>query len=181
MAHSFDGKLLLDELYSPMLLKTFEEIGRTIPNLPTPMKIHALNSLEIVFQCEANDAQNNQLASITERWFSGLSPSGDLEFIHNFCKNPFPDIKLAALTLLRSVNRYQWGQMALTRTAGLIEYLLDRKAEFDKDVLHAKFEVLKDLSASTVFDATLAEQIRQYLSAGAFYVQGIMEVAVEGN
>lgn len=181
MAHSSDGKVLLDELYPSKLSETFEGIGRSIPNLPTPLKIHALNSLEIVFQSNASDAQNNQIASITERWFSGLNPSNDLEFIHNFCRNPFPEIKLAALKFLRAVVAYQWGQIALTRTAGLIEYLLDRKAEFDKDVLHEKYDVVKDLSTSTVFDATIREQIRQYVSVGAFYVQGIMDVAVEGN
>lgn len=180
MARTSDGKILLDELYSRKLQETFVGIGKTINNLPTPLKIRALNSLHTVFQCEPSNYQNNQIGSITEQWFVSLNGAGNLAFIHSFCKNPFPEIKLASLALLRSICKYPWGQIALIQTAGLIEYLLDRKAEFDKDIMHEKYVLLKDLSSSIVFDTNIGEQINRYIADGAFYVQGITEVAIDG-
>lgn len=180
MARTSDGKVLLDELYSRKLMDTFEGIGKTIHNLPTPLKIRALSSLNTVFQCEPANYQNNQIGSITEQWFVALSGAENLALIYGFCQNPFPEIKLATLALLRSICKYPWGQISLSRTAGFIEYLLDRKAEFDKDIMHEKYVILKDLSSSIVFDTTIGEQINQYIAEGAFYVQGITEVAIDG-
>lgn len=181
LARTSDGKILLDELYSRTLKDTFDGIGKTIHNLPTPLKIRALHSLNTVFQCEPSNYQNNQVGSITEQWFVSLNGAENLAFIHGFCQNPFPEIKLAALALLRSICKYPWGQISLIRTAGLIEYLLDRKVEFDKDIMHEKYVLLKDLSSSIVFDTNISEQINQYIADGAFYVQGVTEVAIDGS
>lgn len=157
------------------------EIGKSIHNLPTPFKIRALNSLEKMFQCDASDASNNQISSITEQWFNYLTGTNELSVIQEFCRNPFPEIKVAAMGLLRSICNYQWGKIALSQTAGLIEYLLDRSAEFDKEILHEKYNVIKSLAESNAFDGVTAQQIRQYIKDGAFYIQGVMEVATDGN
>lgn len=157
------------------------EIGKSIHNLSTPFKVRAMNSLEKMFQCDESDAANNQINSITEQWFNCLTETNDLSLIQEFCRNPFPEIKVAAMCLLRSICAYQWGKIALSQTAGLIEYLLDRNAEFDKEILHEKYNVIKSLTESNAFDGITTRQIRQYVKDGIFYVQGVMEVAIDGN
>lgn len=104
-----------------------------------------------------------------------------MTFVQEFCRNPFPEIKIAALALLRSICVYSWGQRALSNTAGFIEYLLDRNSEFDKDVLHEKYSIMKTIASSREFDEITTRQIHQYVKDGVFYVQGQMEVVVQGS
>lgn len=171
----------MNELHGSKLNETLNDVGKSIHNLPIPLQTRALNCLEIVFQSEAESLPNNQVSTITERWFTSLTGTNQLTFVQDFCRNPFPEIKIAALGLLRSICGYKWGQRALSETAGFIEYLLDRNTEFDKDAIHEKFNVIQTLADSTEFDASTVLQIRQYISDGAFYTRGIMEVAVEGT
>lgn len=167
------------------MYETLSDIGKSVHNLPTPLQVRALNSLEMLVQIDPNDAVNNEIATITEYWFVGVSGHKlfvqDLTFVQDFCRNPFPEIKIAALSLLRALCTYRWGQRALSETAGFIEYLLDRKAEFNKDVLHEKYNVMKTLVDSSDFDINTIQQVKQYVKDGVFYIQGVMEVAVEGS
>lgn len=155
-------------------------MGKAIHNLPIPLQTRALNCLETLFQSSV-DVPNNVIDVITEIWFVRLTGTNQLTFVQDFCRNPFPEIKIAALGLLRAICSYRWGQQALSETAGFIEYLLDRSTEFDKDAIHGKYTVIKVLADASVFDAGTILQIRQYIKDGAFFVQGIMEVAVEGT
>lgn len=175
---TYDGKILLNELYSSKLNETLNDIGKSIHNLPIPLQTRALTCLETLFRAEIGQPPNNQIASITEYWFSSLTGTNQLTFVQDFCRNPFPELKIAALVLLRSICTYRWGQRALIDTAGFIEYLLDRNTEFDKDAIHEKYNVIKVLGDSTVFSASTLLQIKKYIEDGAFYVQGVMEVAV---
>lgn len=159
--------------------EVLNDIGKSIHNLPTPLKVRALNCLETLFQCDPENSSNNQISSITEQWFTSLTANNQLTFVQEFCRNPFPEIKIAALRLLRSICNYSWGQRALSNTAGFIEYLLDRNSEFDKDILHEKYNIIKAVANSTEFDENTSQQIHQYVKDGAFYVQGVMEVATE--
>lgn len=180
LGRSREGKILLSETHSARVHETLNDIGKSIHNLPTPLKVRAINCLETLFQCDASDAMNNQICSITEQWFKSLTGNNQLVFVQEFSRNPFPEIKLAALGLLRSICSYPWGQRALSNTAGFIEYLLDRNSEFDKDILHEKYNLLKAIEHSREFDENTIKQIKQYVKDGVFYVQGVMEVAVEG-
>lgn len=181
LGRSHEGKILLNETHSVRMHETLNDIGKSINNFPTALKVRALNCLETLFACDASDVTNNQISSITEQWWSSLSGNNQLTFVQEFSKNPFPEIKTAALGLLRSICNYSWGQRALANTAGFIEFLLDRNTEFDKDILHEKYNILKAIVNSREFDEVTSQQIRKYVNDGAFYVQGVMEVAIEGS
>lgn len=125
---------------------------------------------------------NNFLcSSIARTWFRWLTGSNGLSFLLDFCRNPFPEIKIAAIILLRAICSNRWGQQALAETAGFIEFLLDRRVEFDKDAIQEKYLVVRLLSESSVFDAATIVNLKRYVAEGAFYVTGILEVAVEGQ
>lgn len=100
----------------------------------------------------------------------------------NFCRNPFPDIKIAALTFLKVIVTPVWGQKALEQTAGFIEFLMDRNIEFNKDAIHEKYQIIEILSQSNaVFDTVSLGQLKKYVRQGAFYVEGVMDVVAEGR
>lgn len=98
----------------------------------------------------------------------------------DFVRNPFPDMKRAALALLKAIITHRWGQVFLLNTGGFIEYLLARKKEADKDVILDKYEIIQQLASSTVFDAQTISDLKKYVAEGAFYLQGVTEVVFEG-
>lgn len=102
-----------------------------------------------------------------------------LKYLHDLCRNPFPDIKFAAIRLLAAVCKHGWGQLALARTGGFVEFLLDRNVDFDKEVKQEKYVLIGALSKCDCFEAHIVEQLQLYVTQGAFYVSGAMEVAVE--
>lgn len=81
---------------------------------------------------------------------------------------------------MSAICSHNWGIDALMETAGFVEHLLDRRADFDKEVKQEKYLVIQLLSKSSRFDATTLAELKRYVSEGAFYVVGEMEVAVEG-
>lgn len=104
-----------------------------------------------------------------------------MQFLMDFCRNPFPDIKISTLNLIGALCLYPWGVAALKNTAGFLEYLLDRKIEFDKEAKYAKYCVIKILADSSSFDNATSNQLRTYVNEGPYYLQSIMDVAVESN
>lgn len=110
-----------------------------------------------------------------------------LTFLLTFCRCPFSDIKIAALKLLRVICGDSWGEQALADTAGFVEFLLDRRVEFDKEAVQEKYLVIKKLADKnvddemSVFDAATRVNLKKYIAEGAFYVTGIVEVAVDGQ
>lgn len=64
-------------------------------------------------------------------------------------------------------------------SGGFIEFLLDRNTKASHEVKTVKFEVIKTLSESNAFNATITLQLQRYVREGFNYVQAITEVAFE--
>lgn len=124
---------------------------------------------------------SSEIARTWFGWLAGDDGGEQLGFVHDICRKPFPDIKLAAVALVAAICAHRWGQHAMANTAGFVEFLLDRQVDFDKDVKLAKYALIERLADGGCFDEHIAEQLRQYVAQGAFYVPGVMEVAVEGS
>lgn len=62
---------------------------------------------------------DQRVTLMTREWFRTLSQQpGPMDVLFNICKNPFPDIQLAGLTLLDAVCQHQWGEEMVARVAG---------------------------------------------------------------
>ncbi|XP_062561042.1 26S proteasome non-ATPase regulatory subunit 5 [Armigeres subalbatus] len=179
IAYPCEGKRQLHYKHGAALKKTLHHISTVVRNLPNDLKMRLLNCLQLMF---ANDSTmaDNQISSILQSWYDNLTEQDNLNFVMDYIRNPFPDMKRAALGLLKAIVGHRWGQTYLLNTGGFVEYLLDRKQEADKDVVLDKYEVIRMLSMSSVFDEQTASDFRRYVSEGAFYVRGITEVAIEG-
>lgn len=176
---SSEGKQKLHYKFGAQVKKIMQHFNMVIRNLPNDLKIRLLNCLRSMLLADPTNA-DNQTSTITQTWYGYLSEQDNLNLIMDYIKNPFPDMKRAALGLLKAIVSHRWGQTYLLNTGGFVEYLLDRKLEADKDVLLDKYEVIQVLASSTVFDEKTASELRSYVAEGAFYVHGITEVAVEG-
>lgn len=120
-------------------------------------------------------------STISATWYQWFTGATHLNFVLDYCRNPFPDIRFASIKLLSAICNHNWGIQALIDTAGFVEHLLDRRVDFDKEVKQEKFLLIRVLSNSGKFDASTAAELKRYVNEGAFYVTGEMEVAVEGS
>lgn len=180
LGRSNEGKKYLENTFGDRTKKILGDFGANTHNLPTDLKLRVLDCLSNLFYINPEES-DNQVTCITESWYAALSPNNEsLEFVFSFAQNPFPDIKGMAFILLKSISQHKWGHQRLLRTGGFIEFLLDRTTEFDKDLVQEKYEIVKKLSESNVFPASILVQLKKYVEEGAFYVRGIVEVAVEG-
>lgn len=50
-----------------------------------------------------------------------------------------------------------------------------------KECKELKFEIIKKLSSSAVFNHEVHLRLQAFVKEGPFYVQGVTEVAIEGN
>ncbi|KXJ73008.1 hypothetical protein RP20_CCG016736 [Aedes albopictus] len=174
-----EGKRQLHYKHGAALKKALKHFSAVIRNLPNDLKIRLLGCLRSMFDVDSA-AADNQISSLTQSWYDNLAEQDNLNLVMDYIKNPFPDMKRAALGLLKAIVGHRWGQTYLLNTGGFVEYLLDRKQEADKDVVLDKYEVILVLAASTVFDEQTASELKRYVLEGPFYVHGITEVAIEG-
>lgn len=172
------------------------EMAMFLTTLPTEEQKRILNCLELLFTLDTPQPQegeemdmgasaepDNRICVITESWYKYLDRGPGLKTLLGYCRNPFPDIKLAGFGVLKAVVDYPWGRAALADTAGLLEYILDRSAEFNTEALQAKYEILRCLHRNNNDGFTEAQQreIKEYVGKGPFYKKGITEVAVDGE
>lgn len=94
---------------------------------------------------------------------------------------PFSEVKMASLKLLSAIVDYRWGQLYLKDTSCFIEGLLNRSLDSDAQVTRYKYDVIKKLATSTVFDRFDTIALQQYVSDGAFYKKATLEVDFEGG
>lgn len=100
------------------------------------------------------------------------------------CRQPFTELRLAGLQVLRVLAEQQWGQENINSMPGLTEFLLDRRIESNKICKDSKFEVVRTVAesptAATTFGNVMLLRFREFVREGPFYVQAQSEVAIEG-
>ncbi|KAL1488433.1 hypothetical protein ABEB36_014906 [Hypothenemus hampei] len=168
------GKLALDST-GKRFDGTIKIISRLLSSLPTDVRVRALNCIGNLLRDTRYD-----IMQITEKWYRLLG-TDPMEIITKYAKNPFPELRLAGLGIVNSLASQPWGQDVIKNTPGLVEFLLDRSIETNKECKEAKYEIVKLLSNSTIFDRHIQERLENFVKEGPFYVQPVVEVAIEGD
>ncbi|KAI4458415.1 26s proteasome non-atpase regulatory subunit 5-related [Holotrichia oblita] len=176
IAETNEGKIALNSL-ADIMSKLLPSIVEKLNKLPNELKIRALNCLENIIQVNTNDAR---VMAITKKWYTCLE-GNPIEFILRYAKNPIAEIRSAGLGILNALASQFWGQEVIKNAPGLLEFLLDRNIETIKECRELKFEIVKKLSTSEVFNHEVNLRLQAFVKEGAFYVEGITEVAIEGN
>jgi len=181
LAKTHHGKVLLNRLYRAEIQQSFEDMAAALKSMSVELKERILSCLTELFSVNPGESIDKETNSILEQWFSYLAGEKNMQFMLDYCRNPFPDVKVTSLEFVKALCRFKWGIVAVKNTAGFVEFLLDRNQEFDKDVKYAKYEVISLLAESSVFEVHTSSQLRSYVKEGPFYVKVQMEVAVEGD
>uniref|UniRef100_T1J7S9 26S proteasome non-ATPase regulatory subunit 5 n=1 Tax=Strigamia maritima TaxID=126957 RepID=T1J7S9_STRMM len=176
-----DGKITLEKMREMMKNYT-KKLGTAIVNAPSELRVKAMNAASILLDLKVQD-QTTDMLSLTELWFSWLA-SEPMQLLLNLCRQPFADIRCAALGILRSLAHQSWGQQKMSLYPGFLEYILDRNTEGDKEGKDLKFEIISILVSSPtsqeIFGTNGMLKLKEYYKQGPYYVFAHAEVAVDG-
>ncbi|XP_045470633.1 26S proteasome non-ATPase regulatory subunit 5-like [Harmonia axyridis] len=153
-------------------------ISEKLGSFPTEITVRALKCIESLLSI---DEEHIQISPISKKWFSSLGENAMTKIVMKYTENPFSELRIAGLSIILSISNQVWGQEIIRDTPGLIEFLLNRNVETHKECRDLKYEIIKVLSSSSILQSSVVKKLKEYVKEGAFYVQGVMEVAFEEN
>lgn len=182
IATSIEGKRMIHTIVSSGGA-IMEKLGDYIKYLSTELKIKALNSLKTILTIDPVE-RSSEIFDIIEACFSAMHRTPMTVFVP-FCRLPFPDIKSAALEVVVALSLLPWGQKEIIHYDGLLEFLMDSKAE-DRRSRELQFKVIENIYKSPMHEEVISEhltsQMELFVSKGLYYedVQG-PQVATQQN
>ncbi|CAG0903628.1 unnamed protein product [Darwinula stevensoni] len=137
------GKLALQRIDMKQLL---QDLSHLAEDASTETRTRAMNTIASLLSLNVENS-NNELENLTESWFRHLSKD-PMQFCLSLCKQPFTDIRTAALKILQVIASQHWGQVYIKNTPGCLEYILDRRTEHEKAGKEGKYEVVSSIVSS---------------------------------
>lgn len=177
IGETMEGKSALNALGN-RFSHVLSAIWSRTPVLPTEFQVRALNCIQNILK-STNDS-NHQLEIITQNWYKSLSDN-PMDRLISIVNNPFGDIRAAGLGVLQSIAQHMWGHEIIRNTPGCVEFLLNRSVESIKECKELKYGIVQLLSNSLAFDKRTLNRFQTFIREGAFFVQPIVEIEVEGN
>lgn len=181
IATSVEGKFMLHNLGDQMV-KAMRKMYEVIECSPTEYRVRAMNTIANIIELKL-DVQQTQSLHITKEFFFWFS-NDPMTCVTSISQQPFPELRLAGLQVLRVLAEQEWGQHLIMNHPGLLEFLLDRAVETTKLCKDAKYEVVKTIvespTAVSVFGSENLERFRDFVREGPFFIQTQTEVAIEG-
>ncbi|XP_002042896.2 26S proteasome non-ATPase regulatory subunit 5 [Drosophila sechellia] len=177
LATSPQGKILLNMHFSAAMEKSFERYGSHIKKLSAHIKERLLNSLDVIYDFKTPPAK--EINTILKNWYECFARGAHANTIMDLINTPFPDLQMAALALLKTICKYNWGIVALKNTGGAVEFLLSRQKDLHRDIKYMKWQIMEILSASAEFSPTETIRFTAYVNEGPYHVQADLDVATE--
>jgi len=116
------------------------------------------------------------------KWFQQSFPK--MTTLFAIVQHSFPEIRLSGLNFLSGIANLEWAQKLYLRLPGVVEFLLQRNIEPNKECRMAKFKIVTILAKSpTAFKYLTAEDIGRlkiHVDQGLNYLEAQTIVAVEG-
>ncbi len=161
--------------------KVLSQLGEFIAgSMPSAVRCQALQAVSSMVSCAENC---NWQESTSRKWFSQIHP--DLfKLLISIARQPFADLRLSVLVVLVEMVAWEWGQREMQAYPGILEYLLDRHSESDKEGKERKYEIVHRIVASDCADIVWGNvdmmKLKKYDREGPFFYTGDTSVALEG-
>lgn len=145
------------------------------------MKATTFYSLSIVLD---RLAKVESCRDLTQHLYArmGFADYPSLELVHKNLTGGLSELKYAALTLLRSTLRYDWGELELVRFPGLTDWLLDRSSENTKKGHELKYEAMQQAiqhpDAKKLLGLSNYHNFLEFLKLGVYYQRAESAVMV---
>lgn len=106
--------------------QVLQRVSDFVRSSPTETKIRAIHCMASLIGYEKDPKApktgpiDHRVTLMTREWFRSMSAKPEaMENLMNICKNPFPEIRMAAFTLLDAVVQHHWGEELVARTPGM--------------------------------------------------------------
>ena len=161
--------------------RVLSQLGEFIAgSAPSPVRCRAVQAVSSLVSC-VEDC--NWQESTSHQWFTLVHPNL-FKMLISIARQPFADLRLAVLTVLVEMVAWEWGQREMQGFPGILEYLLDRNSEPDKEGKEKKYEIVHRIVESDCGDAVWGNvdmmKLKKYDREGPFYYTGDTTVALEG-
>ncbi|XP_039496645.1 26S proteasome non-ATPase regulatory subunit 5 [Drosophila santomea] len=177
LASTPQGKMLLHLHFNAAVEESFKIYGSYTKKLSAPIKERLLNSLDVIYEVETPPTK--ELNIILKSWYECFAGGAHANVIMDLINTPFPDLQMAALALLKTICKYDWGIVALKNTGGAVEFLLSRQRDLHRDIKYIKWQIMEILSASAEFSPTETVRFTAYVNEGPYHVQADLDIATE--
>merc|ERR1719228_3100175 len=178
---SLEGKLALAELGN-RVTDTIDRLELLITDSPTEARIRAMNAFASLIKLDKEN-QSPELLSLTESWYRRVPST--MARMADTVKQPFIDLRLAAYLLLQVIARQGWGRREMVSHPGLVETLMDRSVDKEREGREGRWKVVEVLVEGPEVREVLGEQmevaLRLHVKQGPLYVQVQSQVATEGE
>ena len=156
-------------------------LGGVMSQGRSDLRVRALQSCAVFFSLP-EEKESKMSGWKSEQWFQHLHEN-PLTVVMAILKQPFDDLCVGGLGLLRTIAPHEWGQRLLSSHPGLLEYLLDRRVTLSKTGKEMKFETVHTLvgssTAEPLFGSPNFLKLRKYVREGPFFVTGEQAVAMD--
>lgn len=178
ISSTVQGKRVLQS-HGDRMSRYLKTLGQCIQRGKTDFKVRYLGALANVLHIQ--DSSCVDLEPLTEQWYGQLGEE-PTALLLGLCRQPFPELRCAALAVVGEVARTRWGQATLSVQPGFIEYLLDRTTETDKRCKEAKFALLATLAEPQPrgFSTSDWHRIKKAHREGPFYLASQPAVTFDG-
>lgn len=178
IAHTPDGKVLLAQS-GDRFFEVLKVLNRLTTNSDVKCQLAAISALSAIMQNKKTSRQS-ECEDLTSQWFESTT---NMSHVVSLCKQPHPQVKVAAFNLLEAISCNQWGVKSMSEHPSFVEFLLDRTADTNVDVKQARFDLIRWISnlssTPTTFGNREYLEFRKYVQQGVHYVPTQLHVATE--
>ena len=142
-------------------------------------RIKCLEVLSSVLSAES-EAEYPVNEALLRRLDIGSNPK-PLDQLVQASKQPFSDVAVAALEVIKVLSRQRWSIKLFKSQPGLIEFLMDRSGGQEKRALEVKYDIVRNVFEyqGNVFSEDIKDKMEKFIRDGPFYTAPVMEVALD--
>ena len=179
VASTCSGKQLMQSFHKAEVHRVLKDVGERIHNAPVEIRDRLLCATTIFFKSSDSSqdrVENDEVTEILQVWYSTLFPCKSIAPIFRLLKLPFSDFRPYVYRLLLELGKSTWGLKLIASSEPLLEFIINRNSESNKEGKELKFELIKQLLAQkevvseVCLDATIIK-LQEYRGQGPFYVQ----------
>jgi len=181
------GKRALHNILGNRMEVVMKKMGSLVNNSNSEVRLKVVHAVAEMFHIPVNQLEDEELLAIVEEWSTMLNPK-PIQLITNLMKQPFNEMRLELLTVLLNLSPQPWAQKQMSYQPGLIEFLLDRGAEPNKECTECKFRIVeklvecnKESKFGDIWTPSVIAQLKGHAQEGPWFIRAQASVAFESG
>ena len=156
--------------------------GHVLVSGSSDQRVRVLGAIQMMVSCK----------EMLPRWEESLSLRWCLVIHADFfqqvmalARQPFPDLAVAALSVIMAMSEWEWGQRQVQPIPGFLEFLLDRGGMASKEGIQVKFQIVcrcvEGATSQEVWGNVDMLRLRKYQREGPFHQASQTSVTLDNS